>query len=62
MEYLARLWLNKQQYLAVLDKALAIVTVDKGKNPVKYEIFEKGEMTDDLPESARNLLNQVSGR
>ena len=43
MKYEQRLWLNKFQYLAVLDKALVIVTVDEKKEPIKWVIFDKEE-------------------
>ena len=41
MKYEAEYWLNKFQYLAVLDSALVIVTVDKNKKPVRWVIFKK---------------------
>lgn len=41
MKYEAKYWLNKRQYLAVLDKALVIVTVDKDGKPIRWAIFEK---------------------
>lgn len=41
MKYEKKLWLNKRQYLAVLDKALVIVTVDETRTPVKWVIYEK---------------------
>lgn len=40
MKYEMKLKLNKYQYLAVLDKALVIVTVDENNNPVRYAIFD----------------------
>lgn len=43
MKYEAKLWLNKRQYLAVLDKALVIVTVDEKGNPIRWAIFEGGK-------------------
>lgn len=43
MEYKAKLWLNKRQYLAVLDGALVIVTVDDDGKAIKWVIFNKGE-------------------
>lgn len=33
---------NKFQYLAVLGKALVIVTEDENHKPIRYAIFEKG--------------------
>ena len=39
MEYKARYWLNKRQYIAILDGALVIVTVDKNGEPIRYAIF-----------------------
>ena len=39
MKYEQKLWLNKYQYLAVLDKALVIVTVDENGQPIRYAIF-----------------------
>lgn len=41
MKYEAKYRLNRYQYLAVLDKALAIVTVDKNGNFVRAAIFGK---------------------
>ena len=40
MKYEMKLKLNKYQYLAVLDEALVIVTVDEDNNPVRYAIFD----------------------
>ena len=40
MKYEARLWLNDRQYIAVLDKALVIVTVNEKGEPVRYAIFD----------------------
>ena len=48
MNYKAKLWLNNNQYLAVLDKALVIVTVDKDGNPLRYAIFDGKEEKDGL--------------
>lgn len=39
MKYEAKYWLNKFQYLAILDKALVIVTVDENGKPIKWAIF-----------------------
>lgn len=39
MEYRAKLWLNSRQYLAVLDKALVVVTTDKDGKPIRWAIF-----------------------
>ena len=36
------MWLNKEQYLAITDKALVIVTVDANGNPIRWAIFPKG--------------------
>ena len=41
MEYKAKLWLNKHQYIAVLDGALVIVTTDENGKPIRYAIFGK---------------------
>ena len=43
MKYEAKLWLNKRQYLAVLDKALVIVTTDESGKPVRWVIFNTHE-------------------
>ena len=44
MEYKARYWLNKRQYIAELDGALVIVTVDENGEPIRYAIFgDKGK-------------------
>ncbi len=39
MKYEAKLWLNKYQYLAVLEKNLVIVTVDNSGKPIRWAIF-----------------------
>lgn len=41
MEYKARYWLNKRQYIAILDGVLVIVTIDENGNPIRYAIFGK---------------------
>ena len=41
MEYKARYWLNKRQYIAIFDGVLVIVTVDENGNPTRYAIFRK---------------------
>jgi len=43
MKYLQGYKLNKNQYLAVLDGALVIVTTDKEGKPIRWAIFEKEE-------------------
>lgn len=40
--YKAKLWLSKYQYLAVLDNALVIVTLNDKGEEIRYAIFEKG--------------------
>ena len=40
MIYKAKYWLNKRQYLAVLETAIVIVTVDKNGNPIRWAIFK----------------------
>ena len=39
MKYLAKYWLFEDKYLAVLEDALVIVTVDKDKKPIRWAIF-----------------------
>lgn len=39
MKYEKKLRLNDRQYLAVLDKALVIVTEDEKGKPIRYAIF-----------------------
>ena len=39
MEYKQKLWLNKYQYLAILENNLVIVTVNKKGDPIRYAIF-----------------------
>lgn len=62
MKYEAKLRLSKNQYLAVLDTALVIVTEDDNGNPVKWAIFGKGEegagAADQLavPEEVKSLV------
>lgn len=41
MKYEGKYWLNDHQYLAVLSKALVIVTVDQNGKDVKWVIFYK---------------------
>ena len=43
MKYKAKLWLNKYQYLAILETRLVIVTVDDNGNPIRYAIFGNKE-------------------
>lgn len=40
MSYIAKLWLNKKQYLAVLDNAIVIVTEDGNGKAIRWHIFE----------------------
>ena len=40
MKYEAKYWLNEFQYIAVLDKAMVVVTVDKEGKPIKWVIFD----------------------
>ena len=40
MKYLAKYQLNKNQYLAVLDGALVIVTTNDDGKPIKWSIFK----------------------
>ena len=47
MEYKARYWLNKRQYIAVLDRALVIVTVDEDGEPIRYAIW-RGDRPHDI--------------
>ena len=46
MTYEQKLWLSKNKYLAVLDKALVIVTLDDKGKEVKWAIFEKNNKED----------------
>jgi len=39
LKYEAKLWLNNRQYLAVLDKALVIVTTNEEGRPIRWVIF-----------------------
>lgn len=41
--YIAKLWLSNRQYLAVLDNALVIVTVDESGNDIRWNIFASGK-------------------
>ena len=41
MKYEQKIWLSKNKYMAVLDKALVIVTLDNKGNEIKWVIFEK---------------------
>lgn len=41
--YKAKLWLNDRQYLAVLDEALVIVTVDEDGKFQRAAIFQGSE-------------------
>lgn len=42
-EYIAKLRLSDNQYLAVLNNALVIVTEDADGKPVRWHIFESGK-------------------
>lgn len=41
MTYEQKLKLNNRQYLALLDKALVIVTTDERGKPIRWAIFGK---------------------
>ena len=41
MKYLAKYQLSEDKYLAVLENALVIVTVDTDGKPIRYAIFKK---------------------
>ena len=43
MKYKGKYWLNKFQYLAVLNGVLVIVTIDKNGKPVRWAIFGNEE-------------------
>ena len=42
-KYIAKLRLSKDQYLAIMDNALVIVTEDANGKPVRWHIFESGK-------------------
>lgn len=41
--YKQKLWLSKHKYLAVLEDALVVVTLNEKGQEVRWAIFEKGE-------------------
>ena len=43
MAYKAKLWLSKRQYLAVLDEAVVIVTLNEKGEEVRWAIFERNQ-------------------
>lgn len=57
IKYIAKLRLSKNQYLAVLNKALVIVTEDVNGNPVRWHIFESGKQinSEDILESLKKM-------
>lgn len=55
-KYIAKLRLSKDQYLAIMDNALVIVTEDENGNPVRWNIFESGEQINS--ESLKEMEDQ----
>lgn len=45
-KYIAKLRLSKDQYLAIMDNALIIVTEDADGKPVRWHLFESGKSVD----------------
>ena len=39
MKYEAKYWLNENQYLAVFDKYIVIVTINNEGKPIRWAIF-----------------------
>lgn len=58
MKYLAKLWLSDRGYLAVLDVALVIVTVDEKKNPVRWNIFRSNAKLSDSDQ--KEIINELA--
>lgn len=58
MEYIAKLRLNKHQYLAVLDNALVIVTEDANGKAVRWNIFEGSPDTQEVKQIINDYLKQ----
>lgn len=44
MKYFGKYKLSKNQYLAVLENALVIVTTDDSGKPIRWVIFKKNEI------------------
>ncbi len=42
MEYKTKLWLNKRQYIAVLDGYMVVVTTNESGKPIRWAIFGEG--------------------
>lgn len=60
MEYIAKLRLSKRQYLAVLDKALVIVTEDEHGKAVRWNIFEGNADSQEVKESIMEFLKNTA--
>lgn len=60
MEYIAKLRLSKRQYLAVLDKALVIVTENDNGEAVRWLIFEGEAKPDELKKSIQDFLKNTA--
>ena len=56
MEYIAKLRLNKTKYLAVLDKALVIVTEDANGKPVRWAVFNGNPDSSEV----KNLIQEYT--
>jgi len=48
MKYIAKLQLNKQKYLAVLDEALVVVTLNENGKEIRWEIFKRDKSIDPI--------------
>ena len=43
MKYKQKIWLSKNKYIAVLDKAMVVVTLDDKGNEIRWAIFGKDD-------------------
>lgn len=60
MEYIAKLRLSERQYLAVLVKALVIVTEDEHGKAVRWDIFQGNPDSQEIKESIMDFLKNTA--
>lgn len=56
MKYLQKIWLSKHKYMAVLDKALVIVTLNDKGEEIRYAIFDKDDKQGVRYEEVEHIL------
>lgn len=58
MRYLAKLTLDKTHFLAVLQEAIVIVTLNDKGQQIRWSIFNKGNKADEI--EIKNLLAEYN--